>query len=406
MDKKGASTLADIGEFGLIDRIRARFPAPEGVTGIGDDCAVLPQKDGMETLVSTDMLVEGTHFLRDDIPPYRLGWKSAAVNLSDIAAMGGSPVGTFLSVAFPADLEAGWVEEFLRGYGDLCGRFDTPLLGGDTTASPDRICINVAVLGECPAGGARRRSGALPGDLICVTGTLGDSAAGLKAILEGVERDADVQALIDRHYLPLPRVEEGLRLAATPGVHAMMDLSDGLGSDLRHILNASSRLGRAAAAGAEKIHSLRSETPLQQHPAEAGAKAHSPGPETSPQHPAEAGTCQLNAKIDPAAIPLSPALKRACTRLGWDAVALAVGGGEDYELLFTVDPEAEKTLGVPHTVIGTICREQQIIENQEDSESLYVSNDPIIIYQDTDCQQHTAHKSFCSSSGFDHFRKG
>ena len=296
-----ARKLSEIGEFGLIGRIRDLFPAPEGVTGIGDDCAVLPQRSGRDTLVSTDMLVEGTHFLRADIPPYRLGWKSAAVNVSDIAGMGGRPTATFLSVALPADLDADWMGEFLRGYADLSGRFGAALLGGDTTASPDRICINVAVLGECPSGTARLRSAARPGDCVCVTGPLGDSAAGLKAILDGVERDADVQALIDRHYLPLPRVEEGLQLAATPGVHAMMDISDGIGSDLGHILEASG----------------------------------------------------CGARIDVAALPLSPALRRVCTRLGWDAAALAIGGGEDYELLFTCTPEAEKALPVPHSVIGT-----------------------------------------------------
>lgn len=302
MDGKGSHTLAELGEFGFIGRIRERFPAPEGVTGIGDDCAVIPQRDGRDTLVSTDMLIEGTHFLRDDIPPYRLGWKSAAVNVSDIAAMGGTPTATFLSVALPPGLEAGWTDEFLRGFADLSKRFGVALLGGDTTASPDRICINVAVLGECPAGTAHLRSAARPGDLVCVTGTLGDSAAGLKAILGGVERDADIQALIERHYLPLPRVTEGLRLAAAPGVHAMMDISDGIGSDLRHILEASG----------------------------------------------------VGAEVFVEAIPLSAALERACARLGWDAAELAVCGGEDYELLFTADPEAEKTLDVPHTVIGRI----------------------------------------------------
>ena len=296
-----ARKLSELGEFGLIGRIRDLFPAPEGVTGIGDDCAVLPQRSGRDTLVSTDMLVEGTHFLRADIPPYRLGWKSAAVNVSDIAGMGGRPTATFLSVALPADLQADWMDEFLRGYADLSGRFGVALLGGDTTASPDRICINVAVLGECPSGTARLRSHAQAGDLVCVTGPLGDSAAGLKAILGGVERDADVQALIDRHYLPLPRVAEGLQLAATPGVHAMMDISDGIGSDLGHILEASG----------------------------------------------------CGARIDVAALPLSPALRRVCARQGWDAAALAIGGGEDYELLFTCTPEAEKALAVPHTVIGT-----------------------------------------------------
>jgi thiamine-monophosphate kinase len=308
-------TLSDLGEFGLIERIRARFPAPQRAVGIGDDCAVLPQRDGQESLVSTDMLIEGTHFLRDDITPYQLGWKSAAVNLSDIAAMGGNPTGTLLSLALPADLTVEWIDAFLDGYAAVSA--GVPLLGGDTTASPDRICINVTVLGESPSGRGRLRSNAMEGDLICVTGPLGDSAAGLKAILEGVERDADVQALIDRHYLPLPRVAEGLRLAATPGVHAMMDISDGIGSDLKHILEASG--------------------PLQGKP--------------SGHHPESP---LLGATIDVPSLPLSPELQRVCARLGWDAAALAIGGGEDYELLFTCTPEAERSLDVPHTVIGVI----------------------------------------------------
>ena len=326
-----AKTLAELGEFGLIGRIRERFPAPAQVRGIGDDCAVLPQRDGRDTLVSTDMLVEGTHFLRHDIDPYALGWKSAAVNLSDIAAMGGKPTGTFLSIALPAGLETAWAEEFLRGYAEISERFGVPLLGGDTTASPDRICINVAVLGECPAGSARTRDDARPGDLVCVTGTLGDSAAGLKAILEGVERDTDVQALVDRHYLPMPRIEEGLRLAARPGVHAMMDISDGIGSDLKHILEASG----------------------------------------------------CGAEIDIPSLPLSSALQRVCARLNWDATELAVCGGEDYELLFTTDPEAEATLDVPHTVIG------RITESSRGKSGI--------------AEWHGADRSF---NGFDHFKKG
>ena len=297
-------TLADIGEFGLIERIRARVPAPDGVTGIGDDCAVLPQQSGRDSLVSTDMLVEGTHFLRDDITPYDLGWKSAAVNLSDIAAMGGKPTGTFLSLALPAGLSEEWVDAFLDGYAELSKRFDVPLLGGDTTGMSGRICISVTVLGECPTRFARKRSDAKVDDLVCVTGPLGDSAAGLKAILEGVERDADVQTLIGRHYRPAPRVEEGQQLRLNLGVHAMMDISDGLDSDLNHILEAS----------------------------------------------------EVDAQIDRNAIPLSLALKRVCARYGWDPLELAVGGGEDYELLFTCTRQAEMLLCVPHFVIGRITK--------------------------------------------------
>lgn len=288
--------LKDIGEFGLIDMIRKGVDVPEGVTGIGDDCAIIPQKEGFETLVSTDMLVEGTHFLMDDVEPHQLGWKSAAVNISDIAAMGGKPCGTFLSAALPKELDVEWMKEFMAGFNICCGQYGAPLLGGDTTSTPDRMCINVSILGTCPAGAAKRRDTAMPGDLVCVTGTLGDSAAGLKAILEGWREPA----LRERHYLPRPRVAEGLALAGLSGVHAMMDISDGTASDLRHILNVSG----------------------------------------------------VGAEIDLSKIPVSEELVSFCGRHGLDAVELAVTGGEDYELLFTAAPGT----GLPEwsTVIGEI----------------------------------------------------
>lgn len=294
--------LKQLGEFGLIDVIKSNFTVPEGMTGIGDDCAVIPEKSGLDTLVSTDMLIEGSHFLLDDITPYRLGWKSAAVNISDIAAMGGRPVASFLSFALPRTIEVGWMEEFIRGYREISDVYGCPLLGGDTTSSPDRLCISVTVLGRCDSGKARRRSDARSGDLICTTGNLGDSGTGLKVILEGAERDSDALALIERHYLPHPRVAEGLELAEEPGVHAVMDISDGIGSDLRHILKASGK----------------------------------------------------GAEICVDALPMSDEMIRCCRRNGWDAVEIATGGGEDYELLFTVSPEAEKNLKCRHHAIGRI----------------------------------------------------
>lgn len=301
--------LKSLGEFGLIDCINKEFHAPEGVMGIGDDCAVIPQKTGTDTLVSTDMLMEGTHFLMDDIPARRLGWKSAAVNISDIAAMGGKPVATFLSFALPKTLTGDWMGEFIAGYKEISDMFGVPLLGGDTTSSPDRLCINVTVLGECPHSSARMRSDAKDGDLVCVTGRLGDSGGGLHVILKGCERDQDAEYLIARHYLPMPRVEEGIKLAQVPGVHAMMDISDGIGSDLRHILKASG----------------------------------------------------VGAEIDVSSLPLSDELRKVCLREGWDAAELALTGGEDYELLFTVSPEAEKTLAVEHSVIGRIVKGDSIV---------------------------------------------
>lgn len=300
-------TLKELGEFGLIDRIKSGIKTPDGVTGIGDDCAVIPQPGGKDLLVSTDMLIEGTHFLLDDINPYRLGWKSAAVNLSDIAAMGGRPVATFLSFALPEKIDTAWTDEFFNGYSDISKRYGCPLLGGDTTASPDGLCISVAIIGECPSGKALLRSGAREGDKICVTGYLGDAGAGLKVILENAHRNSDAQALIAMHYMPIPRVDEGILLSSTEGVHAMMDISDGIASDLRHILDASHK-------GAE-----------------------------------------INVK----ALPLSDEMLRCCRRNGWDPVELALAGGEDYELLFTADPDAR--IDVKHTVIGRVTGSGQLV---------------------------------------------
>ena len=242
--------------------------------------------------------------------------------------------------------------------------FGVPLLGGDTSASPSELFINVTVIGECPHGRALVRSSARPGDLICVTGPLGDSAAGLKLILErataagvpvevqsavppraksaqndlrgpsgctpsgtpapleaspGTSDDSwdPSEALIRRHYLPMPRVEEGIALRECPGVHAMMDISDGIASDLRHILDAS---------------------------------------EGSPVH--------LGAEIDLAAVPVSGELKAVCEVRGWDAAELAVSGGEDYELLVTMVPEAldraRKALNGRLFVIGRIVEGEGI----------------------------------------------
>ena len=301
--------LRDIGEFGLIARIReaasGAAPLPEGVTGIGDDCAVIPQRDGMSTLVSTDMLMEGIHFCLEEAEPYDLGWKSAAVNLSDIAAMGGRPTGCLAALALPPGLDSGWAGQFTAGFLDIAGRCHTPLLGGDTTGSPDRLSICVTVLGECPTGAELRRDGARPGDLICVTGPLGDSAAGLRLLGKTGDHGSageDERELIRRHWRPIPRITEGLALARTPGVHSAMDISDGIGSDMAHILEAS-------AVGAE---------------------------------------------IDVQAIPISGELGRVAAARGWDAREMAIGGGEDYELLFTAESAALKGLAIPFHVIGRI----------------------------------------------------
>ncbi len=298
--------MSHTGEFELIGRISAKVKPsiPCGVTGIGDDCAVIPQKEGRDTLVTTDLLVEDRHFLLDDISPFDLGWKSAAVNISDIAAMGGRPESAFLSIALPGGTAPEWVEAFIEGFMELAGRYGVALLGGDTSASPDKLFINITLLGSCAHGSALLRSGAVPGDLVCVTGTLGDSGAGLKLILD--HSAAENPWLIRRHYRPEPRVQEGIALAGVPGVHSMMDISDGIASDLRHILKASG----------------------------------------------------VGAEVDLRQLPLSPELREICAAKGWDAVELAICGGEDYELLLTVAPEAFEAAsaasGCPLTAIGRI----------------------------------------------------
>ena len=180
--------VTEIGEFGLIRRFSPPFLAPlaAGELGIGDDCAVLPLPDGSVLLATTDMLVEDIHFLRRAIPPADLGWKSLAVNLSDIAAMGGSPHAAFLSLALPRDVEVEWVDSFFAGLKELAEESGTELLGGDTTRSPERVVVNIAVLGGARPDRVKLRSGARPGDAVCVTGFLGDSGGGLELVYQNI----------------------------------------------------------------------------------------------------------------------------------------------------------------------------------------------------------------------------
>ena len=289
------------GEFGFIDFIRSNFPDPEGTTGIGDDCAVMPSGEG-ELLFSTDLLMEGVHFLRNESSPEDVGWKAAAVNLSDIAAMGGTPVATFLSIALPKDAQGEWADRFIEGYTEISRQFDVPLLGGDTTSSLRDIAVNVGILGRCPSGRRLMRNGAKVGETIYVTGPLGDSAGGLQAILKGIERTDDVTRLICRHKRPIPRIEAGRILTECGKAGAMMDISDGIGSDLRHIMKASG----------------------------------------------------VGAVIDLERLPLSPELVSVCKEQGWDIYEMATSGGEDFELLFTAAAGLENELDIAVYPIGKI----------------------------------------------------
>jgi len=304
--------LSALGEFGLIRRFSPAFMKnlPPDIIGIGDDAAVLPWKKDACLLVTTDMLVENVHFLRTEIGPRDLGAKALTVNLSDIAAMGGSPRSAFLSLGIPGKLGIEWLDAFFRGMAELAEASGVHLLGGDTTRSPGPIVINIVVLGQVRRTRLKLRSGARPGDLIVVTGFLGDSGAGLRVLLEDLPRERDEARLVRRHHRPRAHLAEGAWLAARDGVTAMMDVSDGIDSDLRRIM--------------ERSH------------------------------------CGAAVNLDD--LPLSGPLRRAGKKYGWGVRGLAASGGEDYCLLATIRPDRyeritagfEKTFGRPLSRIGTI----------------------------------------------------
>jgi thiamine-monophosphate kinase len=279
--------LSETGEFGLIARISKYFKQDlkPGVTGIGDDCAIIPVNNKHALLITTDMLIEGQHFIKNRITPYELGYKSIAVNLSDIAAMGGTPEYVFLSVGIPQSTEIKWLDEFFRGIKDLCDSSGTYLLGGDTTSSESKLVINIAVTGRAQLDKIKRRSTAKPGDIICVTDFTGDSGGGLKALLDNLPSDTDIKYLVKRHHMPVPCLAEGKWLSDFPGVHAMIDISDGIESDIHRIMESSG----------------------------------------------------VGAEISLDEIPVSETLQRVSEKFNWNKYEIAVCGGEDYCLMLTVE---------------------------------------------------------------------
>ncbi len=223
-------------EFGLIDQIKELFSlqATHSFEGIGDDCAILPLGD--EALVfTTDLLVEDVHFLRSGGSAFDLGYKSLAVNLSDVASMGVRPVASLLSISVPKELMGEYIEEFMRGYHALSQKYGVALIGGDTTASKGGFTIGVTAIGRGAMSSIKRRSAAREGDVILVNDNIGESAAGLRDILAGNSSTP----LASIHKLPEPQILQGDWLGRRTEVNAMMDISDGVASDLRHILKAS-----------------------------------------------------------------------------------------------------------------------------------------------------------------------
>jgi thiamine-monophosphate kinase len=314
MTGPGAERIRELGEFGLIERIAQALPPPgEGVVvGVGDDVAVL-RTDGENYLLATcDIQVEGVHFLREAIGPYRLGRKAAAINLSDIAAMGGTPTYMLVSLAMPPETEVGFIDELYRGLKDQVNAAGADIVGGNMANLPDRFMIDILLLGSVRPDHLLLRSGARVGDQVCVTGVLGDSAAGL-ALLQHPQAEVDAEAreqLLAAHLTPTPRLLEGRVLASTGAVTAALDVSDGTISDIGHICERS----------------------------------------------------YVGVELWTRRLPISGAARSAAQATGRDVLDFALRGGEDYQLLFTVpQPRAvevadrvQAATGTPVTAIGQI----------------------------------------------------
>ncbi len=290
-------TLKEIGEFGFIKKVsRGCLIRPESIIkAIGDDAAAFTTDPAQISLITTDLLVERVHFLRNAISGFDLGYKALAVNLSDIAAMGGTARESFISIAIPDDCSLDFLDAIYDGMKDLAAQFDVNILGGDTTGSKVDLIINVVVHGMIAKEEMLCRDAARPGDIIFSTGYLGDSKAGLHLILNDIPAGSDeLHNLLRAHLLPAPHLMEGRFLAQQPAVKAAIDTSDGLSSDLAHIAEES---GVGAILYSDKI-------------------------------------------------PVSRDLKSFCEQFNFDPVEYALAGGEDYTLLCTVSPEeAERVAG-------------------------------------------------------------
>jgi thiamine-monophosphate kinase len=223
----------------LIARIRRAVAKRSGVpTGIGDDCAVLRIPQGHEALITTDLSLEGIHFRREWHPPESVGHRCLVRGLSDIAAMGGRPIAAFLSLALPRNLPQKWVDGFMHGILALADKFAITLAGGDTAESSGGILADIIVLGSVPKGKAVLRSGARPGDNIYVSGELGASASALRLMMEEPQRKLNPDDF-PRHFFPEPRLAVGRILRQKDMASAMIDLSDGLSTDLGHLCDES-----------------------------------------------------------------------------------------------------------------------------------------------------------------------
>ncbi|MFO7765335.1 MAG: thiamine-phosphate kinase [Pelovirga sp.] len=311
------ATGSDVGEFALIRWIQQQAGVANGlIRGIGDDCAIDQLTAGKQLLTSTDLLIEDIHFKRQWTSMFDLGRKSAAVNISDIAAMGGVPRALFLGIGRSKQLEEKQLKDFIQGFLHEAQQFDAVLAGGDTCASPGPLIVAVTVQGHVQTGAAIQRDGARSGDAIYVSGTLGDSALALHFLESGRIPPAP---LAQRLHTPRARVDIGSHLSEKGLATSMLDISDGLMADLNHLLTAS----------------------------------------------------RVGAEIRLAALPLSDAFRHELNKEP-QLIDLALAGGEDYELLFTsARHDLEQYLSFrPGVVkIGTINAGGTVMIRQPDGRS-------------------------------------
>ncbi|MDR2550466.1 MAG: thiamine-phosphate kinase [Desulfobulbus sp.] len=303
----------------IIDHIAALTDQKDArlIKGIGDDCAVVEKDGRLVWLLTMDTVIEGVHFDLAFHPPEQLGRKVVSVNVSDIGAMGGRPVFALLSVGMPKTFDPAWFQAFARGLAAGCREYGCLLIGGDTVASPQGFNCTLTVIGEAMAERVIYRSGARPGNTVWVSGALGLAAAGLELLRRQLDDAGDgFGPLLARHLHPTARVELGRRLGESGLVHAMMDLSDGLATDLAHLCKQSG----------------------------------------------------VGARIAAWDLPIPPALVEAARLVGADPEQWAIGGGEDYELLFTAPAEAHDRLlelgrqcGLAITPVGTVVEGEGVI---------------------------------------------
>jgi thiamine-monophosphate kinase len=313
-------TLKELGEAGIIQLIHGEVSPELPIylkKGISDDCAVLETAEDRLLLVTTDTLIEGIHFTAQTLSPEALGWKTLAVNISDIAAMGGTPRTAFLSIGIQAEAKVSFLESFMAGFKALADKLGIILAGGDTVESPTSTVITVTLLGDCLPEHVVYRSGARVGDDVWVTGPVGSAAGGLFLLqTKEVAPPSGYESLIRAHQKPMPPLDAGKALGRGGLAHSMIDISDGIAKDLSHICEQSG----------------------------------------------------VGAVLWAASIPMSSHLLRLAAEKEKKALQWALHGGEDYELLFTALPADKeeiqsltaKVSNTPATNIGTIIPEEGV----------------------------------------------